>query len=418
MTGVRKPSRRQVLTASMSIAATAGLAGWPGPTRAETPTPAPPGGTDAVLFFDTHQAGITTPAQDRLVFAAFDFKGTQISDLRRLMRTWSDASAAMAEGQPVPGVSDTTLAPPTDTGEAAGLSAAHLTITFGFGPSLFDDRLGLSGWRPGALADLPALPGDRLVASLSGGDLCVQACADDPQVAFHAVRNLVRLGRGLVSVRWMQLGFGRTSTTSTRQSTPRNLMGFKDGTNNLKAEDTASLSAYVWIGDDADQAWLRGGSYLVARRIRMRIESWDRVSLQEQERIIGRHKTSGAPLTGDREFDAVDLQAAAADGDPVIDPRAHIRLVTPDSNAGVRILRRGYSFTDGIDQSSGELDAGLFFICFQRDPATGFVALQRRLAASDSLNEYIRHTGSAVFACPPGAQRGDYVGSGLLQDLA
>jgi deferrochelatase/peroxidase EfeB len=138
------------------------------------------------------------------------------------------------------------------------------------------------------------------------------------------------------------------------------------------------------------------------------------VSLDEQERTIGRRKTSGVPLTGQNEFDTVDLQANTPTNQPVIDPKAHIRLAAPATNAGVHILRRGYSFTDGIDSTTGELDAGLFFICFQRDPRTGFVAVQRRLAATDALNEYIRHTGSAIFACPPGVDAGGYLGSTLL----
>jgi deferrochelatase/peroxidase EfeB len=290
-------------------------------------------------------------------------------------------------------------------------------VTLGFGPTLFRDALGLGGSRPAVLADIPPLPGDRLESALCGGDIGVQACANDPQVAFHAVRNLARLGRGVVSVRWMQLGFGRTATTSTQQPTPRNLMGFKDGTNNIKSEDSSEMHTFVWVGDDTDQAWMRGGTYLVARRIRMRIESWDRTSLQEQEQVIGRHKRSGAPIGREREFDTVDLQATVWSGALAIAGDAHIRLAAPDSNAGVHILRRGYSFTDGIDPTTGELDAGLFFICFQQDPATGFVAVQRRLAASDALNEYIRHTGSAVFACPPGLQSGAYLGQPLLEGV-
>jgi deferrochelatase/peroxidase EfeB len=269
--------------------------------------------------------------------------------------------------------------------------------------------------KPAALADIPPLPGDRLLPAYSGGDLAVQACANDPQVAFHAVRNLTRLARGVAAVRWMQLGFGRTATTSEQQPTPRNLMGFKDGTSNVKGEDTPKMDADVWVGDDTDQAWLRGGTYLVVRRIRMRLESWDRTSLQEQERVIGRRKTSGAPIGAEREFDPVDLQAVDANGAPVVAANAHIRLASPDTNAGARLLRRGYSFTDGIDPATGELDAGLFFICFQRDPRTGFVAVQRRIASGgDALNEYIRHTGSAVFACPAGIREGEYVGQALL----
>ncbi len=265
--------RRYLLQAGLAVAGGAFIGLQPTRLAAQTvPQPAPSG----VPFYGDHQAGIATPAQDRLVFGAFDVKTTQVGDVRDLLRTWSGAAAAMTQGQPVPGITDGPLAPPVDTGEAAGLGASNLTVTFGFGPGLFDARFGLSDRRPAALADLPAFPNDHLVDAQSGGDLAVQACADDPQVAFHAVRNLARLGRGLVTLRWLQLGFGRTSTTSKQQATPRNLMGFKDGTNNIKLEDSSVLDANVWVGDDTDQEWMRGGSYLVTRRIRMRIESWDR----------------------------------------------------------------------------------------------------------------------------------------------
>src|SRR5262249_34674949 len=142
--------------------------------------------------------------------------------------------------------------------------------------------------------------------------------------------------------------------------------------------------------------------------------SWDRTSLDEQERVFGRRKTTGAPFSGQREFDTVDLDAAAADGTPRIPADAHIRLAAPATNADARILRRGYSFTDGIDPLTGELDAGLFFICFQRDPRTGFIPVQRRLSQSDALNEYIRHVGSALFACPAGAPPGGTLGHGVF----
>ncbi|NAZ78355.1 Dyp-type peroxidase, partial [Kineococcus sp. T13] len=308
--------------------------------------------------------------------------------------------------------------PPQDTGEAHELPAANLTVTLGYGPSLFDGRFGLAERRPAALVDLPPLPGEQLDPGRTGGDLCLQACADDPQVAFHAVRNLVRIGRGVVAVRWMQLGFGRTATTAAAQPTPRNLMGFKDGTANLRAEDTAELDRFVWVGGEGapavDQEWLRGGTYLVARRVRMLVEAWDRATLGEQERVIGRAKESGAPLTGTRESDPLDLEAVGPDGAPVIDVAAHVRLAAPASNGGQRLLRRGYSYTDGLDPVTGQLDAGLFFICFGNDPENQFVALQRRLGAHDALTEYLKHTGSGIFACPPGTAAGGTWGAELF----
>ena len=160
------------------------------------------------------------------------------------------------------------------------------------------------------------MPNENLDPDASGGDLCVQACSDDPLVAFHAVRNLARIGMGVVAHNWLELGFGRTSTTSTAQQTPRNLLGFKDGTRNIKAEQASLMSDYVWVGQETDQPWLRGGSFLVARKIRMHIENWDRDYLRDQENVIGRSKVNGAPLSGGTEFTDPDFTAAGSDGQP------------------------------------------------------------------------------------------------------
>jgi deferrochelatase/peroxidase EfeB len=373
----------------------------------------------SVPFFGRNQAGISTPQQDRLLFAAFDLTTEEVSEVRDLLREWSSAAALMSEGRPVGEESENGYLPPEDTGEALGLSPARLTLTFGFGSTLFErdgaDRYGLAASQPAALATIPPMPGDSLEPERSDGDLCVQACADDPQVAFHAIRNLTRIARGAATMRWSQIGFGRTSSTSKAQETPRNLFGFKDGTNNLKAEDRELMDQYIWVqpGDEPD--WMRDGTYLVARRIRMLIEVWDRSSLNDQEQTIGRHRTSGAPIGSADEFDAVDLEAEGSDGNPLIPPESHVRLSR--ENPDEKILRRGYSFTDGMDQKRGQLDAGLFFVCFQRDPRNQFVPLQRRLAENDALNEYISHTGSALFACPPGARENGYVGETLFESI-
>ena len=323
----------------------------------------------------------------------------------------------MTAGQMVGQVNDDPVAPADDTGEALGSAPGRLTVTFGLGPGVFErdgeDRLGLRSRKPAALREIPPLPADELDPAISGGDLCVQACSDDPQVAFHAVRDLARIGRGAVVMRWSQLGFGRTSTTSRTQATPRNLMGFKDGTNNIRAEDTDDMRRFVWLGAGDRPGWMRNGTYMVTRRIRMLLEVWDRSSLRDQEQTIGRRKYSGAPIGEQDEFDPVELGARQG-GRPTIPMDAHIRLAAPADNADERILRRGYSFTDGVVEELGELDAGLFFICFQRDPLRQFTAIQRRLGSSDALNEYIRHTSSAIFAIPPGARPGGFVGEGLF----
>jgi deferrochelatase/peroxidase EfeB len=371
-------------------------------------------GTGSVPFYGEHQAGIDTPAQDRLFFASFDLLTESPAELRELMREWSRAAAEMSAGEMIGDVNEVEPAPPDDTGETVGHLASNLTITFGFGPGLFEKRgLRLSTKRPAALQEIPPLPADELNQLESGGDICVQACSDDPQVAFHAIRNLARIGRGTVAMRWSQLGFGRTASTTRAQDTPRNLMGFKDGTVNIKAEDTEAMDRFVWVGDGGP-SWMRGGSYMVTRRIRMLLEIWDRSALEDQEQTIGRAKYSGAPLGGKDEFEPLPLDAKQSSGLPRIPVDAHVRLASAQANDGERILRRGYSFTDGVDESLGELEAGLFFIAFQRDPEQQFVAIQRRLGSSDALNEYIKHVGSAVFAVPPGARKGGYVGETLL----
>jgi deferrochelatase/peroxidase EfeB len=410
-------SRRRLLAGGLAAGAGLAIGGAGGFGIGRAIEPVDPQ-TTVEPFFGVHQAGIATAAQERIQFAAFNVLINDRAALQALLKSWTAAAIAMTAGQPVGDPAGNVNAPPTDTGEALGLGAARLTLTFGFGPSLFGttsrDRFGLAALRPAALADLPPFAHDELDPAASDGDLCVQACAEDPQVAFHAIRELARIGRGTVAIRWSQLGFGRTSSTTAAQATPRNLQGFLDGTNNVHGDDEPTMDEHIWVGTSDDPNWMHGGTYLVARRIRMRIEVWDRSSLGDQEATIGRNKLSGAPLTGTQERDTVDLTALGADGKPVIPLAAHIRLAAPSTNGGIRLLRRGYSFTDGIDSQTGQLDGGLFFVCFQRDPRTGFVPVQTRLAASDALNEYILHVGSGLFAIPPGISQGGHIGETLF----
>ncbi|QKW23761.1 deferrochelatase/peroxidase EfeB [Kitasatospora sp. NA04385] len=365
-----------------------------------------------VPFYGEHQSGISTPVQDRLHFAAFDVITDDRDALVKMLKEWTKAAASMTGGREVGGgaVGVVPESPPDDTGEALGLPASRLTLTIGFGPTLFEkdgtDRFGLKARLPEALVELPKFRGDRLEAARSGGDLCIQACADDPQVAVHAIRNLARIGMGVVNVRWSQLGFGKTSSTTPDSQTPRNLMGFKDGTHNIAGTDADALARHVWVAPGDGPDWMTGGSYLVARRIRMTIETWDRSSLKDQEDTFGRTKIEGAPYGKQQERDTPDLSAMPAD--------SHVRLAHPDSNGGLMILRRGYSFTDGTD-GLGRLDAGLFFLAYQRDTRKAFVPLQTKLAANDKLNEYITHVASAHFACPPGVRKpGEWWGQSLF----
>jgi deferrochelatase/peroxidase EfeB len=382
----------------------------------QTATAEPSRSTGVEPFYGTHQAGITTAQQDRLLFAAFDLTTSSTSDARRLLDVWTSAAARMTEGLDAAPRAASIASPPADTGEAIGLDPAHLTLTFGFGPGLFrrdgHDRFGLAAKRPAALVDLPAFPGDELEPSRSGGDLCIQACSHDPQVAYHAVRNLIRLARGTAVLRWTQVGFGRTASTTPDQVTPRNLMGLKDGTNNLRAGE-ANVERHVWVSSADGPDWMVDGSYLVARRIRMHIEVWDRSSLEDQEQTIGRTKVEGAPIGARAEHDPIDLDAKDASGQPLVPADAHVRLANQRANA-IFLLRRGYSFTDGIDPQTGQLDAGLFFLAYQRDPRTQFIPLQQKLAEHDALNEYIQHVGSGIFAVPPGVAVGHAIGAALF----
>ncbi len=389
--------RRAALGVAGGVIGVAGVAAAGAALFDRGSAPAIAGPADAIEFYGAHQAGITTPAQDRLHFVAFDVITKDRAKVVEMLREWTAAAARLTQGKDaglLGAVGGQPEAPPDDTGEALGLPPSGLTLTVGFGASLFD-KFGLADRKPAQLRDLPKFPGDALKPEISGGDICVQACANDPQVAVHAVRNLARIGFGVVTVRYSQLGFGRTSSTSRAQATMRNLMGFKDGTANLKLEDTELLKEQVWAHPGDGPSWMDGGTYLVTRKIRMMIETWDRTSLSEQETIIGRDKGEGAPLGKAKEFDEPDFASDA------IAPEAHIRLAHHTTNGGARLLRRGYNFADGSD-GLGRLDAGLFFIAYQRDPHKQFVPVQLSLARQDVLNEYIRHVSSGVFAIPPG----------------
>jgi deferrochelatase/peroxidase EfeB len=411
-------SRRRVLGVGGAAVGGVVVGGLAGGAIAAAASDDGPSSTDgsAVPFRGEHQAGIVTPVQDRLLFASFDLTTNERSDVMALLRQWTSAAERLTQGEPVAGTAINEQSPPDDTGEAAGLPASQLTLTFGFGPGFFTtagtDRFGVADKRPAPLVDLPAFPRDNLDATRSGGDLCVQACGNDPQVLFHAIRNLARIGRGTVRLRWSQEGFGRTSSTGANQSTARNLMGFKDGTDNLRSGD-AELNPSVWVAKGDDPDWMVGGSYLVVRRIRIHIEVWDRSALADQEATLGRVRASGAPLGGHHEFDAINLAAKDAHGQLEIPAKAHVRVANQKAN-DIHILRRGYNFTDGLDPAVGQLDAGLFFLAYQRDTTKQFIPLQNKLAMGDALNEYIEHVASAHFAIPPGVGANEWIGGTLL----
>jgi deferrochelatase/peroxidase EfeB len=367
---------------------------------------------DRVEFYGAHQPGITTASQGYVHFVSLDFASDSAGDLRALLGTLSAGAAELMAGRAV-GPMRTGASPPVDTGEAAGLGASRLTVTIGLGPALFrQGRLGLASRRPEPLAKLPGFAGDALRGSLCGGDIGIQICADDPQVTFHAAHDLTRLAAPIAMPRWALAGFGRT-LNERGSPTPRNLMGFKDGTANIMRGDRAALDRFVWAREPGSPKWMRGGSYMVVRRIEMLLANWDSISLDQQEQTFGRHKLSGAPLGEHHEFSPLNL-SARSHGHLRIPGHAHVRLASPQYNHGERILRRGYSYAGGVDRGEQSVAGGQLFICYQRDPRRQFIPIQRRLARGDMLGEHIRHIGSAIFACPPGASPGGYVGAGLF----
>ena len=354
-------------------------------------------------FFGTHQQGIATPAQKQIYFMVLDLHTHDIQEIKEMFKTWTTYSANLTSGKNVKNYGSNTYVPPIDTGEADGLNPYNLTLTFGISPTFFE-KLGITKLKPKVLNTLPHFPRDQLKEHYSGGDICIQACADDPQIAFHAVRNLVRVARSKITMRWSQSGFNSFENGDT----PRNLFGFKDGTGNPQGE---ALNETVWCSEND---WLKNGSYLVARRIQMHLETWDRTNLNGQEETFGRHRDSGAPLGEKKEFDAVDLERKDEKGNVVIPEISHLHLA---KKTGLQILRRSFSYASGVDPKTGQFDAGLLFISFQKDPAQ-FITIQNSLGNIDKMNEYITHIGSGLFACFAGVKdENDYLGKALFDQI-
>ena len=355
-------------------------------------------------FYGQHQAGITTPAQKHIYFMVVDLHTTDLETIKEMFQTWTEYSANLTKGEPVQPYGTNGYVPPKDTGEAASLDASHLTLTFGVSPSFFD-KLGISKLKPEGFKDLPHFPRDQMRAEYTGGDICIQSCADDPQVAFHAVHNLVRVARSHITMKWSQSGFN----SFERQDTPRNLMGFRDGTANLP--EGKELDKIVWYQGNG---WFKDGSYLVARRVQMHLETWDRTSLNEQQNTFGRYRPSGAAYGEKHEHDPVDINKTDAKGKPLMPDDSHVFLA---KKAGVPLLRRSFSYASGVDPKTGQFDAGLLFISFQNDPES-FIKIQNMFGNVDKLNEYITHIGSGLFACFAGVKnKDDYLGKALFDAI-
>lgn len=411
-------SRRRLLGTAGAAGATGlvlgaggGAAGYAA-TRPEEPAALTTVGATEAMFHGKHQPGITTPLQARGHLVAFDLvAGAGRKEAAALLRRWSAVAKELMAGRPAAGGPD---GPGHDTGIALDAGPSSLTVTFGFGRTFFA-RTGLADRLPAALDPLPAFSADALDAKRSNGDLWTQIGADDALVAFHALRALQKEAAGTARVRWQMNGFNRTPGTTARPMTARNLMGQIDGTGNPKpADEDFDRRVFVPASPGKPQEWMEGGSYAVVRRIRMLLDDWEKLPVERQERVIGRRKADGAPLSGGTETTEMDLDKAGPDGRLVIPDNAHARISSPEKNGGAAMLRRPFSYHDGIAED-GTPDAGLLFVCWQADPFRGFVPVQRKLDRGDALSPFLRHEASAVFAVPGGAAEGEYVGQRLLE---
>lgn len=359
-------------------------------------------GERRIAFDGDHQAGILAPYAAHGWFAAFDVEpGVSAPRLAGTLRAWTTAARRLTSGRPVSG----------DDAMATGYGPASLTVMAGFGASLLR-RFGAAV--PDELEPLPPFPRDALDSRRGDGDLGVLLTADDAVVVAHALRTLTRVGRGTVRVRWQMSGFSTADGVVTgTDATPRNLMGQLDGTGNPRPAD-AGFGEHVFA---TGPPWMRGGSYLVFRRIRMLLEDWDALPRNRQEQVVGRRKDTGAPLSGGTEFTPLDLEKQHAGGALAIGASAHVRQASPHSNDGATILRKGFSYFDGY-RPDGAPDAGLLFLAFQADPREGFTRIQQRLSGADDLSRFLRHESSALFAVPPGCRPGRYLGQDLMERLS
>jgi deferrochelatase/peroxidase EfeB len=406
--------RRELLIGGAALGAGALASRLPGAASAgaaEAGTASAAGSlAEAIPFEGLHQAGVLEARPNRAIIASFDVIAGSRGELADGLRTISERARVLTAGYDAL-FGPTGEGPTPDSGIVGPrVDPDGLTVTIGLGASLFDGRYGLAGRRPAGLKPMPTFPDDALVEAECHGDVLLQLCANTEETLLHALRDISRETRGILGPRWKIEGF--LPSAGRESGAGRNLLGFKDGTSNPDVANEKTMAELVWTGRE-EPAWARGGTYAAVRIIRNRVEFWDRVSLSEQELMIGRDKAKGAPLGKERERDDPDY-AADPDGERIpLD--AHIRLARPRTPAAEpsRILRRGYNYSRGYDEAD-QLDMGLVFICFQRDLESQFEATQKRLAG-EPLVDYVVPTGGGYFFLPPGARGGqDWVGSALF----
>ena len=361
---------------------------------------APPPKAVYLPFRGDHQVGVTAAEQSTGLMAAFDVVARDRDELEQLFADLSAeierimTGAAYDEREPA--------YPALYTGVVGNPPPpANLSVVVSVGSSLFDDRFGLADRLPRELAPMPILANDRLDPKRTHGDLLLSIASIHEDHDLFALRQLMRATRGSMTLRWMADGYLRRTVARAGEAGVRNLMGFVDGTSNLDAADRDEMDTFVWVaaGDD-EPAWAVGGTYQVVRSIRMLVEFWDRTRLSEQERLIGRRKSNGAPFDGAIESDEPDF--AADPGGAVTPLAAHIRLARPRTaeTEHQRILRRGFNYSRGFDDA-GQLDQGLAFVSFQRSLERQFLPIAARLDG-EGLEEYIVPEGGGFFYVLPG----------------
>ena len=406
-------SRRSFVRAVVGAGAAGGALGLGAAPAAARRADAPRSSAGFVPFHGVHQAGVTTPVPAFASFVSFDVTVPDRAALQALFHTLTDRIRFLTLGGTPPDLGPS--AAPSDSGILGpDLPTDDLTVTVGVGASLFDDRYGLAAVKPVRLTPMRAFPNDGLRPAESHGDLSLQICAESRDTVLHTVRDLIRHTRGGLRARWQTDGFQNRPRPSGSQ---RNLLGFKDGIANPDITSDRQMDTLVWVAGDAGEPdWATGGSYQVIRTIRTLTTAWDGTPLGEQERIIGRHRASGAPLGARAETDNPDYPR-----DPqgaVIALDSHIRLANPRTaqSADSRILRRGFNYDRGIDQA-GEPDAGLAFCCYQRDVVRQFEAVQTRLV-DEPLARFLRPTGGGYFFVLPGVRdASDWLARGLFAAL-
>lgn len=342
-------------------------------------------GTDTVAFHGDHQAGVETPAQAFCSFLGLDLRTDDArGNLARLLRLWTDDASRLTSGRGSLGDQEPELAE----------NPARLTVTVALGPAVFD---GLLPRVTGSCPKLPSFRTDALESRWGQTDVLLQVCGDDAVALAHARRVLTRTARPFARTAWRQDGFLHARGARPAGTTPRNLLGQVDGTVN-----PPDFNRSVWIKDGP----LRGGTHLALRRITMQLDTWEQVGRSQRERVLGRTLSDGAPLSGGKEHDALDLEARRPDGTYAIPIDAHVRLAHA-STPVEQFLRRGYNY----DDADG---SGLLFAAYQADLDAQFVPVQERLAGSDALNEWTQAIGSATYTvlpgCQPGATLGDTLG--------